>query len=570
MAPVIEDEKTADPEQNKMWRSGQSAFSAKPKNMWELGIHAGHAFVSGDVEAPFPAGYGFGLHVRKAINYTLSLRLDGRYQSSKGYDARNFNFLGVERTYLQNVDAEPILAGYTDLNTNDDNIHRNYKANIMAFTLDGILNIGNVLFHNPSNKWNAYIALGGGLYIPKISVDLLNGDQLYDFSGVTEGLDLTTKSGRNDARKNLKELLDGDFETDGGEEQDVIALGDHKTIIPHFNFGVGISRKLSDRINLSLEHSVLVSDNDLMDAFEDRSNFDETTSNDIAHYTSIRLGINLGSFDKRVEPLYWVNPLDGPLNDIAELKQRPKFDLTDSDGDGVIDMTDQEVNTPAGCPVDTRGVTLDSDGDSVADCKDQEPYSPPGYEVNSSGVAQVPDKYLTEDEVVNLITARGAGMGELNWFLPMIHFDLDKYYIKPEFYGSLHQVATVMNSHPDMKVVARGYTDNRSSDEYNNVLSYNRAKAAIDYLVSNYNLPRSRFLLAYGGEDSPIVKGLKDSHNISATEEYKQYINRRVEFFVAKATDTDMSRPAGPEAGENTPGSSRPGSKYSGNRNSGY
>ncbi len=571
MAPVIEDEMTVNPEQNKMWRTGQSVFSAKPKNMWELGIHAGPAFVSGDVEAPFPAGYGFGLHLRKAINYTLSFRLDGTYQSSKGYDARSFNFLEAERTYQQNIQDVPLLSGYTDETTNSDNIHRNYETNILSFTIAGILNIGNVLFHNPSNKWNLYAVIGGGLDIPKTSVDLFNGEQLYDFSGVSAGLDLTTRDGRNESRKRLKDLLDGDFETEGGVEQDILTfLGDYKTIIPHVNFGIGLTRKLSKRINIGLEHRIMISDNDLLDGFEDRTNLDETSSNDISHYTSVRLGINLGSFEKRVEPLYWVNPLSGPLNDIAELKQRPKFDLTDSDGDGVIDMTDQEINTPAGCPVDTRGVTLDSDGDGVVDCKDQEPYSPPGYEVNNNGVAQVPDKYMTEDEVVDLINTRAAGMGALNWFLPMIHFDLDKYYIKPEFYGFLHQVASVMNSHPDMKVVAHGYTDNRSANDYNNVLSYNRTNAAINYLVNNYNIPRSRFILTYGGEESPIVKDLKDSHDISMTEEYKHYINRRVEFHVATATDTEMSRPPGPEAGENTPGSSRPGSKYSGNRNSGY
>ncbi|MEO6133006.1 MAG: OmpA family protein [Saprospiraceae bacterium] len=572
-APVIEDEMTANPEQNKMWRTGQSVFPSKPKNMWELGIHAGPAFVSGDVEAPFPAGYAFGLHLRKAINYTLSFRLDGTYQSSKGYDARAFNFLGVERTYNQNIQEHPLLANYTDISTNADNIHRNYKANILQFTFEGIINIGNVLFHNPSNKWNLYAVAGVGLDLPKTYVDLFNGDQLYDFSDVAAGLDLTTRKGRNESRKNLKNLLDGDFETNGGVERDVLTfLGDYKTIIPHFNFGVGVTRKLSRRINLSLEHRVMISDNDLLDGFENRSAVDETNNKDIPHYTSIRLGINLGSFEKRIEPLYWVNPLNGPYNDLADLKQRPKFDLTDSDGDGVIDMTDQEVNTPAGCPVDTRGVTLDSDGDNIADCKDQEPYSPPGYTVDQNGVAQVPDKYLTEDQVVDLINTRSAAMSaNINWFLPMIHFDLDKYYVKPEFYGSLHQVATVMNSHPDMKVVAHGYTDNRSTDEYNNVLSYNRANAAINYLVTNYNIPRSRFILTYGGENTPIVKGLKDNLAVSATEEYKHYINRRVEFTVASMTDTtEMSRPAGPEAGQNTPGSARPGAKYSGNRNSGY
>ncbi len=571
MSPVIEDEMTVNPEQNKMWRSGQARYSAKPKSMWELGIHAGPAFISGDVEAPFPSGYGFGLHLRKAVNYTLSWRLDATYHSSKGYDARSYNFLGVEKTYLQNIDQFPILAGYTDIATNADNIHRNYKANILGLNFEGVLNIGNILFHNPSNKWNFYGVLGLGLNIPKTSIDLLDGDQLYDFSSVTEGLDLTTQKGRKEARKNLKDLLDGDFETEGGVERDIIALGDYKTVIPHITFGIGLSRKLSKRINLGLEHRVMLSDNDLLDGFENRSAVDESNSNDVPHYTALRLGINLGSFEKRIEPLYWVNPLDGPFNDLAELKQRPKFDLTDSDGDGVIDMLDQEPNTPAGCPVDTRGVMLDSDGDGVVDCKDHEPYSPPGYEVDQNGVAIIKDPFLKESQVVELINQRTAAIeSSLNWFLPMIHFDLDKYYIKPEFYGSLHQTAAVMRSHPDLKVAVNGFSDNRNDEVYNKVLSYNRANAAINYLISNYDLPRSRFILTYVGEKNPIVKDLKDNHNTNTTEEFKHYINRRVEFRVATSTDTDMSRPEGPEAGQNTPGSSRPGSKYSGNYNSGY
>ena len=572
MSPDIADEMTVNPEQNKLWRSGQSKYSARPKSMWELGLHGGSAFISGDVEAPFPAGYGFGLHIRKAINYALSWRLDASYQTSRGYDARNYNYLGSERTYSQNIDEFPILAGYTDINTNDDNIHRNYETKVLAFTAEGVLNIGNVLFHSPYNKWNLYAPVGLGINIPKVGVDLLDANgQLYNFASVTEGVDLTTKDGRSQSRENLKNLLDGDFETAGGVEQDVISFGDYKTVIPHFSFSIGLSRKLSKRINLGIEHRILLSDNDLLDGFEQQNATSTTSSNDIPHYTSIRLGINIGSKDKRIEPLYWVNPLDASLNDIAELKQRPKFDLTDTDGDGVIDMTDQEINTPAGCPVDTRGMTLDSDGDGVVDCKDEEPYSPPGYEVSREGVAQVPQDYMTEDDVVALVNQRSAAMeSNLNWFLPMIHFDLDKYYVKPEFYGSLHNIASVMRSHPEIKVVANGFADNRSTNEYNNVLSYNRANEAINFLVSNYSIPRDRFILTYGGEESPIVDGLKDGFNTNTTEEYKHYMNRRVEFHVATSTDTDMARPAGPEAGKNTPGSSRPGSKYSGNYNSGY
>jgi outer membrane protein OmpA-like peptidoglycan-associated protein len=308
-------------------------------------------------------------------------------------------------------------------------------------------------------------------------------------------------------------------------------------------------------------------DSDLWDGYERQSASDASTNNDLGHYTSLRLGINLGSFEKATEPLYWLNPLDAPYSDIAELKQRPKFDLTDSDGDGVIDMIDAEKNTPAGSPVDTRGVTLDSDDDGIPDYKDKERYSPPGYTTNSDGVAQVPN-YLTEEEVIDLLNSRPAAKAD--WFLPMVHFDLDKYWIKPEFYGQLHHVASVMKMHPNLKVVAEGYADNRNSDAYNNVLSYNRANEAINYLMSHYQLPRDRFVLMYGGESETLAPDLPDNHTTTRNQEMQHYMNRRVEFRVAGADAMDMTKPSGPDAGEKTPESSRPGSKYSGNKNSGY
>ena len=63
----------------------------------------------------------------------------------------------------------------------------------------------------------------------------------------------------------------------------------------------------------------------------------------------------------------------------------------------------------------------------------------------------------------------------------MIHFDLDKYYVKPEFYAQLKSVADVMKANPNVKITVNGYTDARAGDDYNKVLSYNRAKAAIDF-----------------------------------------------------------------------------------------
>ncbi len=152
----------------------------------------------------------------------------------------------------------------------------------------------------------------------------------------------------------------------------------------------------------------------------------------------------------------------------------------------------------------------------------------------------------------------------------MLHFDLDKYAIRPESYPKLHQIATVMKNCPNVCVTAHGHTDVRNSNNYNRVLSYNRAKEAIDYLVTNYGIDRSRFNLMFGGEESPLIPHLKDNHFTDEEEELMQFINRRVEFRVCNPEDYDMSRPEGPNAGVNSYGSSRPGSKYKGYKNSGY
>ena len=49
-------------------------FPAKPRSETEIGISGGLFSVSGDVSAKLPT-FGFGIHIRKALGYLLSLRL---------------------------------------------------------------------------------------------------------------------------------------------------------------------------------------------------------------------------------------------------------------------------------------------------------------------------------------------------------------------------------------------------------------------------------------------------------------------------------------------------------------
>ena len=87
----------------------------------------------------------------------------------------------------------------------------------------------------------------------------------------------------------------------------------------------------------------------------------------------------------------------------------------------------------------------------------------------------------------------------------MIHFDLDKYNLRPEAYEHLRHVAHVMKLYPEIKVVAKGYTDVRAGDDYNMNLSYNRASTAIQHLVDMYGIDRSRFILQYNGESENLI-----------------------------------------------------------------
>jgi hypothetical protein len=561
----ISDEMTKDPEQNKNWRMGQYKYSASPKNAWELGVHFGHFFIDGDVDRNIPAGYGVGLHLRKAIHYVFSLRGDLFYGQASGMDpqpwATQANGGGLVENFANNV--------YSKYD-NEEGWFPAHKTTYIYGALQAVINIGNLLFHKDRNKWNWYVAVGVGLDTHKAMLDLLdeNGNAYTDLvtrSGYTAA-NFDTKAGRADIKDALDGIYDGDYETEGFKKKGIFRLGDETNIHVVWTGSMGISRKISKRFNIGIEHQIMATDNDYLDGIQMRTAVDATNNVDIGHYTNIRLAFNLGSFDKVTEPLYWLNPIDATMNDIAELKQRPVLDLTDSDGDGIIDMLDQEIDTPAGFAVDTRGITLDSDGDGVPDGKDKEPYSAPGFDVDANGIAAVPC-CVSEDDINRIVETKGGAMinkalGDNcgKWYLPMIHFDLDKYKVKPEFYGHLHHVANVMEMCPNLCVSVVGNTDVRAGNDYNQMLSYNRAQATIDYLVATYGVDRNRFKLMYGGEEKPIVA--------SSRREAEHYINRRVEFRVCNSTDADMVKPEGKNAGKGDVKST--GSGFIGNKNSGF
>ena len=464
-----------------------------PNNQTELGVHAGLSYLVGDLESK--PGIGLGLSLRKALDYTFSLRADVGFQqlNSKTPDNANWQYAGPE-TRNNSGNGDTRLINYT---------------NTSALTGDVqiVISLNNGRWDGGARKINPYVFGGAGLSYLNTQVNVTNAGT----SGGKTGLQEFAVPGTRNTGK----------------------------VTPNIEAGAGLSFRINDKMSFSIEEKFMTlfgKRADMIDAYQ--YNF-----RDFASYTNVRLGFNIGAKNKQTLPLWWAGPADQVNADIAELKARPKYDPTDTDSDGVVDMLDQEKDSPAGARVDTRGVALDSDGDGLADYKDKEPFSPIGYKVDNNGVAQVPKPaYVTEADVNRIVDAQlakfkassmpTAAPSMADWFLPMIHFDLNKSAINTSEYGNLAAVASVMQSNPSVRIAVTGFTDKLASDGYNQGLSYRRAQAAIDALVKRFGVDRNRLVLTYQGEDKTLVPTSGNS-----------MMNRRVEFKVA-TSESEMAAPA--------------------------
>jgi OOP family OmpA-OmpF porin len=102
-----------------------------------------------------------------------------------------------------------------------------------------------------------------------------------------------------------------------------------------------------------------------------------------------------------------------------------------------------------------------------------------------------------------------------------IYFDVNKDIVKPESYGTLKEIAAVLNENPDVKVKIVGHTDSDGADASNMDLSKRRGEAVKNALVKDFGIDASRLESDGAGESQPIAK-----NDTSANKA----LNRRVEF----------------------------------------
>ncbi len=108
-----------------------------------------------------------------------------------------------------------------------------------------------------------------------------------------------------------------------------------------------------------------------------------------------------------------------------------------------------------------------------------------------------------------------------------LYFDYGKYVLKKAGIAELDKLLKIMRDYPDMEVELSAHTDSRSSTEFNQTLSDNRALVSAEYLFKR-GISRNRVTFQGYGESKP-VNGCTDGVSCSEADHAK---NRRTEIYI--------------------------------------
>jgi outer membrane protein OmpA-like peptidoglycan-associated protein len=166
-------------------------------------------------------------------------------------------------------------------------------------------------------------------------------------------------------------------------------------------------------------------------------------------------------------------------------------------------------------------------------------------------------------------SSEGEGSMTVNIPASLIPFDFNRSDIKPEAAAQLNELGKALREmFPQKKTIAveesptaparplieiAGHTDVRGTDEYNLALSEKRATSVVDYLVTNFGIPRASLIAVGYGERIPFCT--------TGDTEACHAMNRRVEIILKETQETKAvagQRSTGPVTRGLSSGSPRP------------
>jgi outer membrane protein OmpA-like peptidoglycan-associated protein len=147
-----------------------------------------------------------------------------------------------------------------------------------------------------------------------------------------------------------------------------------------------------------------------------------------------------------------------------------------------------------------------------------------------SFVVKAPEYMALYDEIdipmsqKNQVITKNAELNDLKVgskiVLKNIFYDFDKSTLRPASIVELEHLIELLNDYPTMRIEISSHTDNKGTPEYNIVLSNNRSKSCVDYLISK-KVDKKRLEFKGYGLTQPIATNETDAG---------RQLNRRTEF----------------------------------------
>ncbi|MCB0805102.1 MAG: PD40 domain-containing protein [Bacteroidales bacterium] len=347
---------------------------------------------------------------------------------------------------------------------------------------------------------------------PSISAD---GKTLYFVSNRDSDYDIWVTRQDDKGRWSLPEMLGPNINT-SGYEGSVFIHPDNQTLYfsSDGHVGMGGMDIFYSRLDSAGNWGEPTNLGYPINTWKDENSVVISADGELAMFASDRKdgfgGLDLYAFElyKEARPLF-VTYLKGTVfDDETSKKLRAAFELTD------LETGNVSVTSYSNEETGEFLVALPTDRDYALTV------SRPGYlfyseNFNLEGVHSQTDPFIKDIPLKPIKTGESV-------VLRNIFYETDKYELKEKSRVEMQKLIDLMQQNPELRIEISGHTDNVGMDEYNKVLSRNRAKSVYDYLVEN-GIDQSRLTYEGYGKTKPV--------DTNETEEGRAN-NRRTEFKV--------------------------------------
>lgn len=357
-----------------------SAFNSvnqmmKPK----VSIGAGRLGYYGDLytknfQSPLTARWAFDLNLSQRLTRYLQL---------------NFNVL------------------FGKLGANERSLERNanFLSEVRAGGVNLMYDFGNFIPDKYTIRPHISLGVSGFEFLSKTDLKDANGNTYYYWA---DGSIKNMAEGTADAQYAIDLKRDYVYETDI-RENNLALFGKYPERSFATQIGAGFVMKVTDRIDAKMDFKLFLSATDYIDGLTKENGGNK--HKDKFSYTSISL-----QYDLIAKPIKKKKKSDG-----YEKVDWLALDKEDYDKDGVTDWDDKCQGTPKEVKVTADGCPEDTDGDGIANYMDDELNTPAGLIVDSKGVAvnddywkKWYDQYMNDSTDANTTTEYVGNVFALN------------------------------------------------------------------------------------------------------------------------------------------------------------